>query len=264
MTTALVTGAGVGIGRSFCRELARTGHDVVLVSRDRGRLEEVARELEATHGVRTEVLPADLATAEGRDRVAARLSEDGDRAVDLLVNNAGFGLKTSFFASDVADEQRQLAVMCEAVLVLTHAAGEAMIARGRGHIINVSSVASYITTGSYSACKAFVTVLSQSLANDLRGTGVGITALCPGFTRTEFHERMGAPMSDIPGLMWLDSDRLVRAALADARAGKVLSTPGPLYKGVEVVTGVLPRGVMQRISAAIVGGGGPTRERDGH
>ncbi|WP_313022843.1 SDR family oxidoreductase [Mobilicoccus sp.] len=263
MTIALVTGASAGIGRSFCRELARTGHDVVLVARDRTRLDDLARELESSYGVATEVLPADLSTDEGRDAVAARLGEQGDRAVDLLVNNAGFGLKTSFFNSDVADEQRQLAVLCESVLVLTHAAGRAMRARGRGHIVNVSSVASYVTMGSYSACKSFVTTLTQSLAIDLAGSGVGITALCPGYTHTEFHSRMGAGMEDVPGFMWLDSDRLVRDCLRDVRAGKVISTPGAFYRSAEMITGVLPRGAVRRLSAAMMGSEGPSRERNG-
>ncbi|WP_040157816.1 SDR family NAD(P)-dependent oxidoreductase [Mobilicoccus massiliensis] len=263
MTTALVTGASAGIGRSFCHELARGGHDLVLVARNLDRLEELAREVETAHGVRTEVIAADLATGEGMRRVADRLSQDGDGAIDLLVNNAGFGLKTAFFDSDVADEERQLTVLCEAVLVLTHAAGRAMIARGRGHIVNVSSVASYVTMGSYSACKAFVTTLTQSLALDLRGTGVGITALCPGYTHTEFHQRMGASMSAVPDFMWLDSDRLVRSCLRDARAGKVISTPGAFYRTAEAITGVLPRGTVRALSAAMMGQSGPSRERNG-
>lgn len=268
MTTALITGATAGIGRSFAQELARTGHDLVLVARDVARLESAAAELETTYGVRCEVLAADLAQRDRLQAAADRLA-DVERPVDLLVNNAGFGLKTAFLDSAVAEEERQLAVLCQAVLVLSHAAGRAMRARGSGHILNVSSVASFVTIGTYSACKAWVTTFTQALANDLRGTGASATALCPGYTRTEFHHRMGVSMKAIPGPLWLDPDTLVRAALADARAGKVLSTPGPLYKATELVTGVLPRGAVRRLSGALSSrkarpaGGGRFIERRG-
>lgn len=263
MTTALITGATAGIGRSFADELARTGHDLVLVARDAARLDSVAAELGTTYGVRCEALAADLSERDQLQRVADRLGESGDRAVDLLVNNAGFGLKTTFLQSDIADEERQLAVLVQAVLVLSHAAGRAMTARGRGQIINVSSVASFVTMGTYSACKAWVTVFTEGLANDLAGTGVSATALCPGYTRTEFHQRMGASMKGVPGPLWLDADRLVRAALADAQAGKVLSTPGVVYKAAEAATGVLPRGVVRRVSGLLAGQKGRLAERNG-
>lgn len=263
MTTALITGASAGIGRAFAEELAATGHDLVLVARDRARLESVAEELIASYGVLCEVLPADLSDRADLERVAQRLRGEGTKPVDLLVNNAGFGLKTAFLDSDVADEERQLAVLCHAVLVLSHAAGRAMRVRGRGHIINVSSVASFLTMGTYSACKAFVTAFSQALAVDLAGTGVGVTALCPGFTHTEFHQRMGASMKGVPDAMWLDAGVLVRAGLADARAGKVVSTPGALYKTLAGLTGVLPRGAVRRLSALLSTGRGRLRERNG-
>lgn len=263
MTTALITGATAGIGRSFAEELARTGHDLVLVARDAARLESVAADLATSYGVACEVLVADLSDRAQLQTVADRLAAEGDRAVDLLVNNAGFGLKTTFLQSDVADEERQLEVLCRAVLVLSHAAGNAMLARGQGRIINVSSVASFVTMGSYSACKAWVTTFSQSLANDLAGSGVSVTALCPGYTRTEFHQRMGASMRSIPGPLWLDADALVRSALADADAGRVISTPGALYKATELVTGVLPRGAVRWVSGRLAGEKGRMAERNG-
>jgi short-subunit dehydrogenase len=263
MTTALITGATAGIGRSFAEELARTGHDLVLVARDAARLESTAAELGTTYGVSCEVLAADLSDRSQLQTVADRLAQDGERAIDMLVNNAGFGLKTTFLQSEIADEERQLAVLCQAVLVLSHAAGRAMVARGHGHILNVSSVASFVTMGTYSACKAWVTTFTQALANDLTGTGVGATALCPGYTRTEFHQRMGASMKSLPGALWLDADALVRTALADAAAGKVLSTPGLVYKAAELATGVLPRGAVRRLSGLLAGEKGRLAERNG-
>ncbi|GAB78946.1 hypothetical protein SAMN05421595_0161 [Austwickia chelonae] len=251
MTTALITGASAGIGRAFAHRLAATGHDLVLVARDTPRLDALAADLTRVHGVRCEVLTADLADRADLGRVADRLGVEGEDAVDLLVNNAGFAVKTSFFDSEIADEERQLAVLCQAVLVLTHAAGRAMRARGRGHILNVSSVASFVTMGTYSACKAWVTTFTQSTAVALTGSGVGVTALCPGYTHTEFHDRMGVRMDGIPEVLWLDADRLVRDALADARAGKVISTPGIVYRAAEIVTGMMPRRVVQALSLAL-------------
>lgn len=262
MSTSLVTGATAGIGLEFAHQLAARGDDLVLVARDEARLEQVATDLRGRHGVEVEVLVADLADAVQLGRVEQRLADRG-RPVDLLVNNAGFGLKTTFLQSEIADEERQLAVLCQAVLVLSHAAGRAMVARGHGHILNVSSVASFVTMGTYSACKAWVTTFTQALANDLTGTGVGATALCPGYTRTEFHQRMGASMKSIPGALWLDADALVRTALADAAAGKVLSTPGLVYKAAELATGVLPRGAVRRLSGLLAGEKGRLAERNG-
>ena len=186
MSRALITGPTSGIGRAFAEAFARKGLDLVLVSRDESRLQALAMDLEDRFGVDCEVLAADLTQRADVDRVAARLADDR-RPVSALVNNAGFGLRTSFASGDVADEQRLLDVLVTAVLRLTHAAVPGMLARRQGMVINVSSVAGWIAGGTYSAAKAWVTVFSEGLAQELAGTGVRVTAVCPGFVRSEFH-----------------------------------------------------------------------------
>ncbi|PKW27682.1 SDR family NAD(P)-dependent oxidoreductase [Phycicoccus duodecadis] len=240
MSTALVTGASAGIGRAFALRLARQGSDLVLVARDRARLERMAAELRAQHGVQVEVLVADLSDRAQTEAVCRRLADPG-RPVDLLVNNAGFGLRRSFLDNDVREEEAGLDVMVRAVLLTSHAAGRAMRERGRGAILNVSSVASFIANGTYSAEKAFVTVFSEGLASELAGTGVTVTALCPGFTRTEFHERARMRISALPEALWLDADVVVAQALADVAAGRVLSVPGAQWKVVTALVRAAPR-----------------------
>ncbi len=245
MSTALVTGATAGIGLSFAHQLAERGHDVVLVARDRARLENVSDELQATYGVDTEILVADLSDRAETGKVAERLA-DPARPVDLLVNNAGYSLKKRFLDNDISQEEAVFDVLCRAVLVLSHAAAGAMRQRGHGAIVNVSSVASFITSGTYSAEKSFVTVFTEGLSSELAGSGVTATALCPGFTHTEFHDRAGLNMSSLPGFMWLDAKRLVRDCLDDVAKGKVVSVPGPQYKAIVTALRVLPRSVVRK------------------
>ena len=244
MSTALVTGATAGIGLSFAHQLAERGHDVVLVARDRVRLENVSDELAAKYGVGTEILVADLADRAETGKVAERLADQA-RPVDLLVNNAGYSLKRRFLDNDISEEEAVFDVLARAVLVLSHAAAGAMRVRGHGAIVNVSSVAGQIASGPYSAAKSFVTVLTEGLATELAGTGVTATALLPGFTHTEFHQRAGVNMSRIPEFMWLDSDRLVRDCLADVAKGKVVSVPGPQYKAIVAGLRLVPRGLVR-------------------
>jgi short-subunit dehydrogenase len=244
MSTALVTGATAGIGLSFAHQLAERGHDVVLVARDRVRLENVSDELTAKYGVGTEILVADLADRAETGKVAERLADQA-RPVDLLVNNAGYSLKKRFLDNDISEEEAVFDVLARAVLVLSHAAAGAMRVRGHGAIVNVSSVASFITSGTYSAEKAFVTVFTEGLAAELAGSGVTATALCPGFTHTEFHDRAGLNMSSLPDFMWLDSDRLVRDCLADVAKGKVVSVPGAQYKAIVAGLRLVPRGLVR-------------------
>lgn len=253
MTTALVTGASVGIGAAFCRELARTGHHLVIVARSGPALEALAADLRSRYAVHVETLVADLSVRADVERVADRLRTDRfeHRAVDLLVNNAGFGLAEAFLDSDLAEEERALEVMVHAVLVLSHAAGRQMRDRGSGAIINVSSVAGFVSMSSYSAIKAWVTTFSEALATELRGSGVSVTALCPGFTRSQFHSRANLNMSKLPDFLWLDPDDLVKACLADARQGRVVSVPGPVYKVLTGAVRVLPRTVVRRASASV-------------
>jgi len=253
MGTALVTGASAGIGRAFCSELAERGHDLVVVARDRARLENLSDELQARYAVRVEILVADLADRPHVQRVAERLA-DPHRPVDLLVNNAGFGLSRPILDGDLAEEERALDVLCRAVLVLSHAAGRAMRSRGRGAIINVSSVAGFFAESSYSAAKAWATTFSEALSGQLSGTGVTVTALCPGLTHTEFHQRGGFDqdaMSSVPEALWLNADRLVRDCLDDVSAGKVISVPGAPYKAAVAITRVIPRSLMRRGAASV-------------
>ncbi|MFD1721490.1 SDR family NAD(P)-dependent oxidoreductase [Amnibacterium endophyticum] len=249
MTTALVTGATSGIGAAFARALARRGWDLVLVARDEERLEAEARAHRAA-GRRVEVLRADLADRADVDRVAARL-EDADRPVDLLVNNAGFSVREPLTGRDVAAHDRAFEVMVRAVLVLSGAAGRAMRARGRGRIVNVGSTAGRMTMGGYSAIKAWVTVFTEGLSNELAGTGVTAMVLEPGWVRTEFHERAGISASSMPSALWLDADALVESALKDLSRGVVVSTPSLRYKALMLVVRHGPRGGVRRVSRAL-------------
>ena len=243
MPTALVTGATAGIGLEFARQLAARGHDLVLVARDTSRLESVAGDIQARFGVGAEVLTADLT-----DRTQLALVEERvaslDRPVDLLVNNAGFGLKRRFGHNDVEQEQAMLDVLVVAVMRLCHAALGAMSARGRGGIVNVSSVAAFLPRGSYAAAKAYVNSFGAWAANEYRARGVTVTTLCPGFTKTEFHQRMDVRRGS--GWLWLDADFLVAECLEDFDKGKALSIPGRQYKVITAVTRLVPTRISQR------------------
>lgn len=241
---ALVTGASSGIGREFATQLARRGHDLVLVARDTARLEEVAAELQRSYAAESEIIAADLSDRSALQTVADRLGDTG-RPVDVVVNNAGYGLRKSFLRNDLAVEETAFAVLTRAVLVLSHAAGRAMRERGSGTIINVSSVAGFIASGSYSAAKAWVTTFTEGLASELAGSGVTATVLCPGFVNTEFHERASLSKSG-PSFLWLDAPRLVSDCLDDVGRGRVVSVPTPQYKAIVGVLRVTPRSLVRR------------------
>jgi short-subunit dehydrogenase len=248
MTTALITGGTAGIGAAFARRLAADGHDLVLVARTTERLQEQATELHDRHGIEAEVLTADLSTDRGIEAVENRLS-DSRQPVDLLINNAGFTNKGRFLDVSMDDELTMLKVHCEAVLRLTSAAVVGMRSRGRGGVVNVASVAAFLPRGTYGASKSWVVQFTQGAARDLAASGVRMMALCPGFTRTEFHERAGMGTDNVPGWMWLDADKLVTAALADLARGKTVSVPDPRYKALMGAVKLAPRGLLGGITS---------------
>ena len=253
MAIALVTGGTSGIGAAFARALAARGDDLVLVARDSARLEQTAAELRERHGVAVEVLTADLADRTDVERVAARL-EGVEHPVDLLVNNAGFGISGALTDPDLSAQERGVDVMLRAVMVLAGAAGRAMRGRGHGAIVNVGSTAGYATMGGYSALKAWVGVYSESLANELRGTGVTVTVLAPGWVRTEFHERAAIGTSKIPSVMWLDADALVAECLRDVQRGAVVSIPSKRYRTLIFLARIAPRAAVRRASVLLSSG----------
>jgi short-subunit dehydrogenase len=247
--TALVTGPTSGIGEAFARLLASKGHDLVLVARDEDRLAALAESLSSAHGVTVEVLPADLSDREQLSVVEQRLL-DRDLPIAVLVNNAGFGVKARFTRGEISDEQRMVDVLVIAVMRLSHAAAVSMGERGEGAIVNVSSVASWLTGSTYSAAKAWVTVFSEGLAGEVAPLGVSVTAVCPGYVHTEFHERADMNMGSVPGWMWLDADRVAAKAMRDVDRGKVLSVTGSQYKAMGVLLRHSPRALVRRIGNA--------------
>jgi len=249
MATALITGPTAGIGRAFAEALAAKGMNLVLVSRDAGRLEQVAAQIRDSQGshLQIEVLPADLSDRSQIDRVADRL-RDPKRPVQVLVNNAGFGLVRGFTETEIDQEQQLLDVLVTAVLRLTHAAVPGMVARGKGVIFNVSSVAGWITGSTYSAAKSWVTVFTEGLAQDLSGTGVRAVAVCPGYVRTEFHERADMDVAEVPAWMWLEAADVVAQAFRDAEQGRVISVTGPQYKAMATILQHAPRPLVRLAS----------------
>ncbi|MBT2531000.1 SDR family oxidoreductase [Arthrobacter sp. ISL-48] len=238
-TTALITGASAGLGAEFARQLASQGHNLVLVARDRSRLESAAADLEQRYGIRAEVLPADLTDDDGVGAVVVRLS-DAERPVGILVNNAGTGLLHNFEENDISEEKRHLKLHDQTALELTHAALQGMLERGSGRIINVASVAAFLPRGTYSAAKAWLLSFSRWANLAYGARGVKVTALCPGFTHTEFHDRMGMDKSVAPSWTWLKPERVVREGLADNLRGKAVSIPSKRYKLLAVAARVLP------------------------
>lgn len=249
-TSALVTGASSGIGEAMVRRLAAAGVPQVIVARRTDRLDELAA---AHNGI--EVLAADLTTDDGLAAVAARIADTG-RPVDLVVNNAGFGTSGLFHELDADRLDREIELNVAALTRLSHAALATMVPRGRGFLLNVSSVASFQPAPKlavYAATKAYVTSLGESLHQEVRGTGVHVTTLCPGLTRTEFQSvsNSDAYASSYPAFAWMDADAVAADGLADVARNRALSVPGLIYKGMVAATGVTPRSITRRLASLV-------------
>jgi uncharacterized protein len=240
VSVAVVTGATAGIGAAFARALAAEGYELVLVARDGARLAALAAELP----VKATPLAADLATPTGRAPVEELLAGD----IDLLVNNAGMSLGRSLLKAPPEDLDALLALNVAAVQRLTRAVLPGMVERRRGAVVNVSSVAGFLAQpgSTYSASKAWVTNFSESTGIAMRRHGVRVMALCPGYTRTEFHQRAGVDAGKIPNWLWLSADDVVRAGLRDLRRGKLVSVPDWRYKTATFGARYAPRWLVRR------------------
>jgi short-subunit dehydrogenase len=247
-TRALITGATAGIGAEFARQLAAAGLDLVLVGRDENRLERFAAELREAYDVEVEVLPADLLTTVGVKAAEARVGASVNR-IDVLVNNAGFGLPKPFDENPVDAELELLSLLVEVPLRLTHAALAHMLPAGNGVVINIASVAGYTPRGTYSAAKAWLLSFSRWANLAYKRRGVTVSAIAPGFVRTEFHQRMGlAPQHRVPEPLWLRADDVVRIALRDVARGRAVSIPTLRYKVLATAARITPDVLTERLA----------------
>ncbi len=243
---ALITGASVGIGDCFARHLASEGFNLIINARSKDKLEERAEFLRKSYGVEVIVLAADLATE--CEKVEDYIQS---HEIEVLINNAGFGLNQSFLASPIEEEQRVLDVLVRAPMRLMHAVLPQMRKRNSGVIINVSSTAAFIAGGHYSAAKSYLTVMSESLHTQMLPTNVKVSSLNPGFTRTEFHQRAGMKMGAIPDFMWLEGDFLVKKAWSDALKGRAISIPGWQYKVLRAIIALAPRPYVRKMGMSL-------------
>ena len=243
---ALITGASVGIGDCFARLLASEGYNLIINARSKDKLEERAEFLRKSYNIEVEVLAADLATE--CEKVESYIES---HEIEVLINNAGFGLNQSFLSSPIEEEQRVLDVLVRAPMRLMHAVLPQMRKRNSGVIINVSSTAAFIAGGHYSAAKSYLTVMSESLHTQMLPTNVRVSSLNPGFVHTEFHQRAGMKMGAIPNFMWLDGDFLVKQAWSDALKGKAISIPGWQYKVLRTIIALAPRKTVRKMGMSL-------------
>lgn len=249
--TSLVTGASSGIGRAFARALAERGLDVVVAARDRARLASVGAEIEAL-GSRAEILVADLGDPSQLARVEARLR--AEPAVDLFVNNAALGASGRFTGVAVEAAEEQIRVNVLAPTRLAHAALQGMLARGRGAVINVSSGTAFVPSlynAAYSGTKAYLGVLSLTIAEELRGSGIDVLTVFPGFTRTEFQQRAGFDVGRVPAYLWQDASQVVDEALAALDAGRQFCVPGVHNKVAIALNHLVPYSLLGRVAGLL-------------
>jgi len=246
MPKALVTGASSGIGREFAFQLAQKGYDLLLVARDIDRLEQVGLTAAQKFGVKYQVLRADLSQLSDIKKVAGALSTESD--LEYLVNNAGFGLNKALHKSSAEEEKALLEVLVTAPLMLTQSALGQMLEKNRGYVINVGSVAAWITSGTYSAAKSYLHSFTESLYAQYASKGIKISTVAPGFTRTEFHQRANINMSSMPNWLWLEDKKVVKQAIDGVMKGKSLVVPGLQYKTLKLFADVLPRVVIRGFS----------------
>jgi short-subunit dehydrogenase len=240
---ALITGASVGIGREFARQLAARGNDLVLVARDPERLNETAQSIRTEFAVEVETIAADLLSPEGLAAVDTRLTQ-AERAIDILVNNAGFGLRAAFEESPIEDELRHLDLLVTVPMRLSHTALQQMLPRNGGTIINIASVAGFTPRGTYGAAKAWMLSFSRWANIAYKSRGITVTAVAPGFVHTEFHDRMKVSKATVPSFMWLTAEQLVRGGLRDVDRGKAISVPTFRYKFIVWLTTWVPSRVI--------------------
>jgi hypothetical protein len=242
---ALVTGASSGLGAEFARQLAARGHGVALVARRAGRLEELAAELRAAHGVRAEPIPCDLTDPAARGQVPARVAALGLR-IDVLVNNAGFATGGPFHRSPIEQELQQVRLLCEAPVDLLARVLPDMVARGEGAVINVASTAGMQplpNSAGYAAAKAYLLSLTEAIHAEVRPHGVTVSALCPGPVRTELFEKVDHPVERAPGPAWMDPPPVVRGALEGADRGDRVVIPGARIRVAMTASSFVPSGL---------------------
>jgi short-subunit dehydrogenase len=227
---ALVTGASSGLGAEFARQLAASGTNLILVARRRERLETLAEELGEKNSVAVDVVPADLSKDEDLERIEARIFRTSD--LDLLVNNAGFGAGGEFSAGDIGTSLEMIRVQIVAPVRLTRAALGGMLARNRGRIVNVASIAAFspLSGTTYAAVKGYLLRFTQGLRLELRGTAVRVQALCPGFTHTEFHDKMEKLKTSMPGFLWMSAEDVVRISLRALGRRRAVCVPGRINR----------------------------------
>ena len=247
---ALITGASSGIGRELARQLAAQGTDLVVVARSQERLQGLAAELGSEHHIQVEVLSADLSGRDQLDLVAQRI-ETEDRPIDLVINNAGFGFSGYFHELDLAGQSAMVDVNITALHRLSHAAARTMVPRERGGILNISSIAGYMVSpksATYAATKSFVTSFSEALHEELRGFGITVTAVCPGLTHTEFHERANLDTSDYPDFAWQSAPDVANEALEALSTKQAKVITGNLNKVLAGGSKLLPSVVVRKIA----------------
>jgi len=249
-TSALITGASSGIGLAMAERLGRAGIPQVVVARRIDRLEELAAKYPGV-----EVLAADLTSVDGLSAVAARVVDE-DHPIDLVVNNAGFGTSGEFHELDSQRLDKEVRLNIAALTRISRAALGVMVARGRGYLLNVSSVAGFQPAprlAVYAATKAYVTSLSESLHEEVRGRGVHVTALCPGLTHTEFQNvsRTDSYSGQFPSFVWMSADEVAETGLRDVAKGRALSIPGALNKTLVAASGITPNGLARRVAALV-------------
>lgn len=250
MATALVTGPTAGIGLALAGQLAGHGHDLILVARDEQRLNETAERLQRQFRVQCTPVAADLSNRADTDAVAALLA-DPEQPIEWLVNNAGSSVREGFADSGIDAEQAMLDLLVTAPMRLTHAALPGMLRRGRGRVLIVSSVAGFLPGGTYSAAKAWATTFAEGLSGQFRSRGVHVTALCPGFTHTEFHQRAGLDVSAVPEVLWQDAEEVAAAGLSGCSRGKAVVVPGLVYMTIREVARLTPRALQRRAMSAL-------------